>query len=134
MDKTSVLVEFKIIGDEFEPEIITKVLQISPDKYWKKGEQIKNKNSIRNFSCWSIKTGYEESIDINNQLVKIINKIKDKKNELVELKNQNKFYYKIQVVIKIENNEKPAIYLNRDIIGFLNDIKAELDFDLYIYS
>lgn len=134
MDKTSVLVEFKIIGDEFEPEIINKVLQISPDKYWKKGEQIKNKNSIRNFSCWSIKTGYEESIDINNQLVKIINKIKDKKNELVELKNQNKFYYKIQVVIKIENNEKPAIYLNRDIIGFLNDIKAELDFDLYIYS
>lgn len=134
MDKTSVLVEFKIIGDEFEPEIITKVLQISPDKYWKKGERIKNRNSIRNFSCWSIKTGYEESIDINNQLVKIINKIKDKKNELVELKNKNKFDYKIEVVIKIENNEKPAMYLNSDIIGFVNDIKAELNFDLYIYS
>lgn len=134
MEKTSILVEFKITGDEFDPDTVTKKLQIVPNEYWQKGEQIKNKSIVRSFSCWIIKTGYEESLDVNNQLVKILDKIKDKKNELIELKKQNNFDYKVDIVIQIENNEKPAIYLSSDIIEFANSIKAEFDFDLYIYS
>lgn len=128
------MVEFNIKGKEFDPDIITKELQIEPSDYWKKGDQIKNKSVYRSFSCWSYRTGYEESLDVNNQLTSIINKFKDSKNKLVEMRNCQSLDYVVSIVIRIENNEKPAVYLTSDSIDFANSIKAEFDFDLYIYS
>ncbi|WP_454192818.1 DUF4279 domain-containing protein [Paenibacillus sp. Marseille-Q7038] len=47
---------------------------------------------------------------------------------------QNKLESKLEVVISIENNEKPAIYLNKETINLLSDLGTEIDIDLYIYS
>jgi hypothetical protein len=128
------MVEFKITGNEFDPNMITNVLQIEPNECWEKGEQIRNKSINRSFSCWIIRTEYEESLDVNNQITSILRKIKDKKNQLIDLKEHKDLDYKIDIVIRIENNEKPAIYLNSDSIEFANSIKAEFEIDLYIYS
>lgn len=42
--------------------------------------------------------------------------------------------YRIDIVINIENSEKPAIFLDTRIIDFTHSINEEIDFDLYIYS
>jgi len=38
------------------------------------------------------------------------------------------------IVIEIENNDKPAMYLQKNIIDFSSSIDAEIQFDLYVYS
>ena len=134
MKNTNVKVEFRVIGDDFEPEMITKKLAINPNYVWKVGDTINNKNFKRKYSCWSISTGYEESLDINEQLNKILLKIFDKKDVLKEIKELLAVEYRLDIIINIEGNEKPAIYLESETIEFANDIKAEFDFDLYINS
>ncbi|MFT4143586.1 MAG: DUF4279 domain-containing protein [Mobilitalea sp.] len=125
---------FRITGDEFNPDIISKELQIEPNECWKKGDKVKNRSVLRDFSCWNYKIKYEESLDVNNQLIPLIDKIKSNKNKLIEMKKHQNLDYKINIVIQIENNEKPAIYLNSESIEFANSINAEFDIDLYTYS
>lgn len=38
------------------------------------------------------------------------------------------------ILIKIENNEKPAIYFDTKSLDFINGINAGIDVDYYIYS
>jgi len=134
LSKTNVMVEFRILGHEFVPEVITSELSIIPNETWVKGDKINDRDITRQYSCWILSTGYIESLDINDQIKEIINKLLIKNDKLVEIKKKYNVIYRIDVVINIENNEKPAIYLNSDIIEFAYSIGAEFDFDLYIYS
>lgn len=88
----------------------------------------------RKHTLWSISTEYEESLDINDQLETILSVLAPKTFDLIELRNTLGVEYRFCVVINIENNQKPAMYLDTDTIEFLNKILAEIDFDLYIYS
>ena len=133
MDNTNIMVEFRILSDDLNPKVITEKLLIEPNQYWMKGENIKNRDLKREYSCWIISTGYEESLDINSQLFKMLNLLKSKKKDLQYLRDKYSLEYRFDIVINIENNEKPAIFLNSEVIGFANDIKAEFDFDIYIY-
>jgi hypothetical protein len=122
MDKTNVMVEFIITGDNLKPEIVTETIGISPSGEHRKGDNIIGRSS-----------GCEESLDINDQLKKVINLLISKKNDLLLLKKTYGLYYKFGIVIRIEQNETPAVYLETDVIEFANNIKAEFDFDLYVY-
>jgi hypothetical protein len=53
---------------------------------------------------------------------------------LNELRERYNLSYTIGIVPKIENNEKPALYFERNIIDFAHEIKAVIDIDIYIYS
>lgn len=134
MKNTNIMAEFRIIGDEFDPNTITNKLSLKPNCYWVKGDKIENRDKYRSYSCWAISTGYEESLDVNIQLARIIEILKAKMSDLIELKSLYNLDYRLDVVINIENNEKPAIYLNSDVIEFAYKISAEFDFDLYIFS
>lgn len=133
MGKTNIKVEFRILGEDFNPDSITDKLTIKPNYQWINGDRIENKASIRKYSCWAIHTEYEESYDVNDQLNKVMSMINKRKLELIELKKVYDIEYRFDIIVNIENNEKPAIYLNSDTIEFANDIKAEFDFDLYIF-
>lgn len=136
MNKTNIKVDFRVLGDEFEPKNITNKLLILPSFQWKKGERytVRKKQFIKKYSCWGITTGYEESYDISIQILKIIDILSDKKRDLIELKKKYKLDYRIDAIINIENGETPGVYLDQNIIRFSNDIGADLDFDMYIMS
>lgn len=133
MDKTKVKVDFCFYGDTFDLNSITNVLGINPTQTWIKGDHIRG-GHFRKDTCWELSTEYEESYDINEQLQKVINILKDKKLEIIEVQKKNKIECKFEIVILIENNEKPAIYFNRNTIQFMNEINSEIDVDYYIYS
>lgn len=135
MNKTNVMVEFTIVGDEFDPHLITEKLKIKPTQYWIKGEQVRGRNEKikRKETSWIISTGYEESLDINEQLEKIVELIKDKKTILKKLEMESNLEYIFGIVVNVENNEKPAMYFNRKFIEFANNINAEFYIDLYVY-
>jgi hypothetical protein len=133
MDKTNLMVEFSVIGENFNPDIITKELQIEPTEYYLKGDKSK-RNTERKETCWYISTGYVNTLYVSDVLSPILEKLKDKGEKLNDLKNQFDLTYKFFIVVKIENGQVPAIYLDSKVIEFANSVKAEFDFDMYIYS
>ncbi|WP_197031728.1 DUF4279 domain-containing protein [Paenibacillus massiliensis] len=133
MDKTNVKVEFSIFGDQFDPNIITNTLLITPTRTWLKGDPIR-RDLFRKETCWELDTEYEESLNINDQIDKVRGLIQDKKDQVIRLIRENNLECKFEVVINIENNIKPAMYLNKETIKFIYDLGAAIDFDLYIYN
>jgi hypothetical protein len=128
------MVEFIMSGDKLDSNGVTEKLKIKPSKSWKKGEDIEGRKIKRIDNCWIINTNYKETYDINEQLFKIVKLLKDKKNILKELTNVYELEYFFEIVINVENNETPAIYFNKEFIKFTNDIEAEFEIDMYIYS
>lgn len=132
MENTNVLVDFIITGDDYDINEISTLLKIEPNKYWKKGEAIRHTGKNRTYTGWIFSTGYEETLDINTQLKKIEYLFQDKSDILIELKTKYKLEYCVEIVIKINHNEIPAMYLETEMINFASAIGASFDFDTYI--
>lgn len=133
LKKTNIMCEFRIVGDDFDPQMITEKLQIHPTQSWRKGEKTGHRDSERTFSDWGWSTGYEESYDVDDQIKKVLDIFCCKKSELIDLNKDAQLEYKIELAINIMSNEEPAIYLEKEIISFCNELDISLDFDLYIF-
>lgn len=134
MKKTNVMARFSIYGDEFDPNFITKQLGIDPCETYLKGELIKNGRIARKETSWSINTGYQDSFDINDQLGIITAQIRGKAEALVKIKQELTVKMLFMIVVNIERNEAPAMYFERDFLSFVNEIGAEIGFDVYVYN
>lgn len=130
LNKTTVMAYFKLYGENFDPEEITNKLLIQPTETGKKGER--GKYMILKKSYWEVSTDYEVSLDINDQLRKIVNLLKDKKDVIVDLQNSLGLECKFQLVIMIRNEQTPACYLEKEMIHFASSINAFFDFDMYV--
>ncbi|CAN7367241.1 DUF4279 domain-containing protein [Paenibacillus sp. LjRoot153] len=134
---------FSIFGDSFPVNEVTQLLGIEPSESYSIGDVIvgpKNDNLIssiihyRKESSWELSSDYQESYDINDQLYYLLDALESKVVELNKIRDEYNVSFKFMVVIKIENNEKPAMYLHHRFISFAYSINADVDFDLYIYS
>ncbi|MEI2467902.1 DUF4279 domain-containing protein [Niallia taxi] len=136
MDKTKVKVYFSLFGDAFPLEEITERLEITPTETYKKGDLIPNRSIplYRKETSWDLGTGYQVSLDVNNQLQKIINKLKNKASIINEIKDAYSAECKFFIVVKIEEGNTPGLYLDKEIIKFASTIEAEFDVDLYANS
>ncbi|MES5893473.1 DUF4279 domain-containing protein [Bacillus cereus group sp. RP43] len=132
---------FSATGDAFPIEAVTDALSIEPTKTCKKGDVVarpSNPNLVstkiiyRKETDWTLSTGYQESYNINNQLNVILKSLEGKTEQLKHLKEKYGLEFLFMVVIQVENNESPAMYLQKDIIDFASLIQAEIHFDLYI--
>jgi len=133
---------FNVTGDIFPVEAISDALNIEPTKTYKKGDVVERrdnpnlvstKNLYRKGTDWTLSTGYQESYDINDQLHVIVKSLGEKTEQLKQLKKKYDLHFLLMVVIQVENNESPAMYLQKEIINFASSIQAEIHFDLYIY-
>lgn len=143
MEKTNVKVYFSAKADDFSIKCFSNVLGIEPTRSYTKGETINRPSNpnvttkgthYRQYTSWEVGTDYEQSYDISEQLDFVLNKLEGKEEELNRLKNNYDLAYRFVIVIQIENNEKPAMYLDSRFIRFANSKGAEVDFDLYVYS
>lgn len=125
------MVEFIVVG-EFDPISITKILNILPKRIYLKGDIIRNTQRFYEKSRWICGTEYEESLDINDQLGKVLNLLQDKKSIFIQLMKEQYLSYTFGIAIKIEENQSPAIYLTKEAIQFASEIEAEFDVDQYI--
>lgn len=123
---------FSIWGDVFEPDRITEILAIQPNRTWKKGDPIPKPVYRRNETSWRIETGYEKSYDINDQLYKLYEVLQEKVEALHRIKNDFGVSLQFMVVVKVRNEEKPAIHFQGDFIKLLHDMGADVDIDYYI--
>ena len=79
-------------------------------------------------------TGYVESLYVEDIVLQVFDKIKfyfpDFK-DFCTVMNFN--VIRIEVVINIHNNHSPSIFLNKEIICFLNEQNIEIEFDMYSF-
>lgn len=132
MDKTNLMVEFSIMGEDFDPEKITKMLMVEPTECYMKGSKNKRNFEMKE-TCWSISTGYIETLYISELFDELLHKLANKKEIIVKLKEAYNLTCKFFIIINIEENNKPAIYLDKEVVAFANFLEAEFDFDMYIY-
>lgn len=140
MDKTQVMVEFSLYGDEFPIDSVTKKLEIEPTETYKKGDLIERpfnpkvistKTHYRIETVWSLSTGYQESYDVKEQMDQILGQLKSKSATINHLKTENNLECVFSIVIIMENGSTPGLHLDIQQIEFANSIKAEFDIDLY---
>ena len=131
---------FSAFGEDFPVDIITDVLGMEPTKTFNKGDVIHHPNLVsttskrRKHTDWVLSTGYQESYDINDQLDLLLVSLGGKTEELNQLQKKYDLEYLFMIVIEIVNDEKPAMYLEKNMIDFSSLIQAEIQFDLYIVS
>jgi hypothetical protein len=133
LDKTQVMVNLSFYGDDFPTGKVSEMLEITPTETYKKGDVIPHRstNLYRKETSWNLKTDYQDSLDVNNQLKQIISKLCNKTAIINEIKNTFSIESTIFIVVKIEEGNTPAFYLGKDIIKFAANIGAEFDIDMY---
>lgn len=98
-----------------------------------KGEKLENKTTPNIETSWSLETGFEDSFDINVQLLKLLKDMRIKQDILNEI--MIKFNLNINIIISIviycSKEGSPAIYLEKETIQFLSQIDAMIDIDIY---
>ena len=135
MEQTQVMVYFSMFADEFPLEMVTKHLGIEPTDSFKNGDIIKKisptENYVRSYTCWKLSTGYQESLDVSEQMDMIIAQIGNKSAIINNLKKQFGLECRFTIVIIMNNGFTPGLYLDQSIIAFANSINADFDIDLY---
>jgi len=133
MEHTNIKVEFSIYGENFDPLHITEILNINPSTSYLKGDKIPGKHIKRKETSWNLETKYEESLDINDGLSKIVSLIIEKREILKKVGKLYNVKILFMFVINIVNSETPAIYFRKSFVEFAAEIGSEIGFDTYIY-
>ena len=124
---------FNVTGDIFPVEAITEALSIEPTKTYKKEMLLKDviiqilypQNLYRKETDWTLSTGYQQSYDINNQLYVILKSLEGKTEQLKHLKKKYGLEFLFMIVIQVENNESPAMYLQKILLISLVPFKQK---------
>ena len=106
---------FKMVGN-FNPDVITKILGIQPEKSWKVGD-IRRNGTKYDFSFWSIGQCDDYNIKIENQMRKTISILLDKIELLNQIKDENDVLFYLQIVPTIYvENATPCLAPSLDVI------------------
>ncbi len=125
-----VKVYFSISSQSYDLDFVSEELNIRPTCLYRIGEKQTYKPAIEN--SWSLGTEYEESLDISEQLGKVMRLLYNKENKLIQLKEKFELHYKIFIVIKMYSEQTPSVFLSKKEIDFASKIGAEFDFDMYV--
>ncbi|MDD2377029.1 MAG: DUF4279 domain-containing protein [Clostridia bacterium] len=132
MKKTNIKVEFSIYKyEKFDVEDISEILNITPLETYVEKDKF-DEVPIKETS-WMIETKYEESYDIRNQINKIFNLLKAKREQLKKISNEYGVNMQFMIVINVENGEYPGMFLDKKFIEFVAYIGGEIQFDTYYF-
>lgn len=131
-DKTQINIDFSIVGDFFDTDLITEKIGVSPTEILKKGELLENRRLPNMETVWSYQTGKKDSFDLEEQFSIIFNVFQSKKNIIKDLCKQYNLKIYLQCNISILNDEAPIIHLDNKSLNFISEIGADIDIDISI--
>lgn len=122
---------FGLIGDNFDPNEVTKIIGIKPTKAKQKAEPIP-KISYWNYSLGKIENEIIDVYELSSNLVSTLQPYESKIKKAIK---QHNLRAVLEVVIWFSTNEEvstPAIGFDETTIQFLNSIGATIDIDTYL--
>lgn len=122
---------FKIVGD-FDPDTVTELLGIAPEKSWRIGDKRKN-GTVYDFSLWQTGTCSEYDIEVSVQMLKTLALLLDKTDILNEIKKQYGVDFVLEVVPTVRFDEStPCLAPSLEVMRFCCATETSIDIDLYI--
>ena len=130
--KNKCITYFKITGD-FDPNVISARLGLTPTKSWKIGDSRRNGTKF-DFSLWEYGRCEEYDVFVENQMRKTISDLLDKTEILDQIREEFDASFCLQIVPHIyEEDNTPCLAPPLDIIDFCHATRTEIDIDLYVY-
>lgn len=120
------------MGEDFDIQEVTEMLDISPSETWRKGDFVRNTKRLRTYTAWIYNTEVLETLNIC-ALTEQINLIfSPKVDKIAFLKKEYDLDISIDFIVVVENDDPPSIYFESDFIKFASKIGAQFDIDMYI--
>ncbi len=124
---------FRIVGN-FDPDEISAILQLTPEKQWKIGDH-RGDGSRFDFASWEIGRCTEYDFETANQMRKTIAPLTDKIDHLKKIHSAYDVKFWLEIVPSVYADEKsPCFAPSMDIIDFCHETRTEIDIDLYFLS
>lgn len=137
MEKGDTYVYFALKGDNFDPQVATDRIGITPTETWKKGDKGRYKPTLE-YSCWKFSTKKgKEYLMVNNLIDEVIIKLFDKIEIIAELKHEFNLDSILEIVMYIDINEEqstPILGYDLRTIEFLYKTQTITDVDIYKFS
>lgn len=131
MEKTTVSAHLTLVGNDFDLDYVTNILEISPTYTRDKNEILRNGEKFGHTE-WGTYTEYEQSFDIEIQLDKVLIPYRNKVDLMNKIRIECNAEWNVVIVIYIRNGHKPALGFSKHNLKFLASIDADVGFDLYI--
>ncbi len=132
MQKTRCMTYFEIVGN-FNIAEITKILKLKNTSGHEIGDKKIYGENQYDCASWKYGTEYEETLDAEEQIKKVVTPFLSKIEELNYIRTHYDCVFCLEQVQEIYNEEKPGIFYNVDVIKFCAQIEAAIDVDIYIY-
>lgn len=124
---------FYILGD-FDPDEISAILQLTPEKQWKIGDFKKNGTRYE-FAYWEIGNCTEYDVITENQMRKTIAPLLDKVDLLKKIHDTYDVTFRLSIVpVAYVGESTPCLGPPLDIIDFCHETRTEIDIDLYVWD
>lgn len=137
MESSNSYVCFSLIGDDFDPKIISKALGIEPTGSWRKGDKGEYIKSLK-ISCWEWSTEKgKEYILIDNLVTEVVLKFQGKIDLINQLKSELQLNSVLEIVMDIDVNPEvstPALGHDMKTIEFLFHTNTITDVDIYKFD
>lgn len=131
-EHTNCYTYFSIVG-KFNPNQITEILQLQPDKISRIGD--KNTFGTYTYEEASWKFGKCEEYDglVANQMLKTITPLLSKKEELKKIEKEFEVEFYLEVVPTVRYDESsPVLAPSMEVIKFCYETNTQIDIDLYV--
>ena len=124
---------FKIVG-KFNPDDVSKILNLTPEKTWKIGDLRRN-GTRYDFALWEIGKCTEYDVEVDNQMRKTIALLQDKIQLLNQIREENDVIFVLEIVPSIYVGDmNPCLAPSLDVIDFCHATRTEIDIDMYVYN
>ncbi|MDO4863974.1 MAG: DUF4279 domain-containing protein [Ruminococcus sp.] len=121
---------FRIVGN-FNPEIVSEMLQLKPQKAWKIGDIRKNGTKYE-FAAWEYGFCEDYDIIVDNQMRNTIYRLLPKVDILKIIKQKYDVSFYLEIVPTLVYGETmPCLAPSLDVMKFCCDTQTEIDIDLY---
>lgn len=122
---------FKIVG-QFDPDVVTRMLRLQPDKTWKTGDLRRNGTSY-DFSLWEYGRCDDYDVIVENQMNRTLLALYEKIDVLNHIRDQFDVSFCLEIVPTVySGNPEPCLTPPMEVIDFCYATRTEIDIDLYV--
>lgn len=121
-------VRLKILDESLLPEQITEQLGICPSKTWHKGDLVPNTSIRKRENGWEIESTLPKEVLPSEHIQHILSVIKPAYFQFQDY--SQKYYCELSCAIYFDE-ERPDIFLDKNLMRQLADLNLNLDIDIY---
>ena len=130
---TKIRIDFMFQDFDKTPQEVSKAIGINSDKAHMKGETLERNPKVKwKNNTWLISSKVNEKEPFETHLDDIIKKIDSRFENFISISKTCNTY--LNCVISMYDGDRPFINFNRKQLKILNELNAEIEFDIYNFQ